>query len=64
MVSCRRAETGRSRAAEEGAAACMRCPKITTVGYDLFSQVREVSGLPVTEKSIETGSNARPARAL
>jgi hypothetical protein len=42
----------------------MRCPKITTVGYDLFSQVREVSGLPVTEKSIETGSNARPARAL
>ena len=42
----------------------MRCPKITTVGYDLSLQVREVSGLPVTEKSTETDSNPRPARAL
>jgi hypothetical protein len=38
--------------AQEGAAACMRCPEITTVSYDLSPQVRKVSGLPVTEESI------------
>jgi hypothetical protein len=38
--------------AQEGAAACMRCPEITTVSYDLSPQVREVSGLPVTEEPI------------
>jgi hypothetical protein len=38
--------------AQEGAAACMRCPEITTVSYDLSPQVREVSGLPITEESV------------
>jgi hypothetical protein len=38
--------------AQEGAAACMRCPEITTVSYDLSPQVLKVSGLPVTEESI------------
>ncbi len=38
--------------AQEGAAACMRCPQITTISYDLSPQVREVSGLPVTEESL------------
>ena len=38
--------------AQEGAAACMRCPEITTVSYDLSPLVREVSGLPVTEEPI------------
>jgi hypothetical protein len=33
--------------AQEGGAACRRCPEITTVSYDLSDQVREVSGLPV-----------------
>ena len=32
---------------QEGAAACRRCPEITTVTYDLSQQAREVSGLPV-----------------
>jgi hypothetical protein len=32
---------------QEGAAACMRCPEITTVTYDLSPETREVSGLPV-----------------
>jgi len=32
---------------QEGGAACKRCPKITTVSYDLSEQAREVSGLPV-----------------
>jgi hypothetical protein len=38
--------------AQEGAAACMRCPEITTISYDLSAKVREVSGLPVTEETI------------
>jgi len=38
--------------AQEGAAACLRCPEITTVSYDLSPLVREVSGLPVTEEPI------------
>jgi len=38
--------------AQEVAAACMRCPEITTVSYDLSPLVREVSGLPVTEEPI------------
>jgi hypothetical protein len=32
---------------QEGAAACKRCPQITTVNYDLTPEAREVSGLPV-----------------
>ena len=32
---------------QEGGAACMRCPEITTVSYDLSEKVRKVSGLPV-----------------
>lgn len=32
---------------QEGGAACLRCPEITTVSYDLSDQAREVSGLPV-----------------
>lgn len=34
---------------QEGAAACKRCPEITTVSYDLSPTVREVSGLPVMQ---------------
>lgn len=37
---------------QEGGAACMRCPQVTTVSYDLSDQVREVSGLPVIEDSL------------
>jgi hypothetical protein len=32
---------------QEGAAACRRCPGISTVCHDLSPTVREVSGLPV-----------------
>jgi hypothetical protein len=42
---------------QEGEAACKRCPEITTVSYDLSSQVREVSGLPVTEEPIALKTN-------
>jgi hypothetical protein len=35
---------------QEGAEACKRCPEITTVTYDLSSQIQEVSGLPVMEE--------------
>lgn len=34
---------------QEGAAACKRCPEVTTVSYDLSPTVREVSGLPVMQ---------------
>jgi hypothetical protein len=34
---------------QEGAAACQRCPEITTVSYDLSETTREVSGLPVMQ---------------
>lgn len=34
---------------QEGAAACQRCPQVTTVTYDLSPIVREVSGLPVMQ---------------
>ena len=37
--------------AQEGGAACTRCPEITTVTYDLSPKVREVSGLPVMQES-------------
>src|SRR5262249_49272487 len=37
---------------QEGEAACKRCPEITSISYDLCAQVREVSGLPVTEEPI------------
>jgi hypothetical protein len=32
---------------QEGAAACQRCPEITTVSYDLSPTVQKVAGLPV-----------------
>jgi hypothetical protein len=37
---------------QEGAAACKRCPEITTVTYDLSPPVREVSGLPMMEETV------------
>ena len=37
--------------AQEGSAACKRCPEITTVSYDLSPQTREVSGLPVMQET-------------
>jgi hypothetical protein len=37
--------------AQEGAAACKRCPEITTVTYDLSPEAREISGLPVIQES-------------
>ena len=36
--------------AQEGEAACKRCPEITTVTYDVSPRMREVSGLPVVEE--------------
>jgi hypothetical protein len=32
---------------QEGAAACLRCPEITTVTYDVSAQTQAVSGLPI-----------------
>lgn len=32
---------------QEGGAACLRCPEITTVTYDLSAETQAVSGLPV-----------------
>lgn len=32
---------------QEGSAACLRCPDVTTVSYNLSDEIREVSGLPV-----------------
>jgi hypothetical protein len=32
---------------QEGGAACLRCPEITTVTYDLSPETQAVSGLPV-----------------
>lgn len=32
---------------QEGAAACYRCPEITTVSYDLSPKAQTLSGLPV-----------------
>jgi hypothetical protein len=34
---------------QEGGAACLRCPEVTTVNYDLSSVSQEVSGLPVMQ---------------
>ena len=36
---------------QEGAAACKRCPEITTVTYDLSPEAQELSGLPVMHES-------------
>lgn len=36
--------------AQEGGAACKRCPAITTVTYDVSPAVQEVSGLPIIEE--------------
>ena len=38
---------------QEGAAACKRCPQVTTVSYDLSPQTREVSGLPVMRETTD-----------
>jgi len=38
---------------QEGSAACMRCPQVTTVTYDVSPQTREVSGLPVIEEPLQ-----------
>lgn len=36
---------------QEGGAACLRCPEVTTVTYDLSPETQAVSGLPiVTER--------------
>ena len=32
---------------QEGAAACHRCPEITTISYDLSPEAQKLSGLPV-----------------
>lgn len=32
---------------QEGAAACQRCPQVTTVTYDVSARTQRVSGLPV-----------------
>jgi hypothetical protein len=32
---------------QEGGAACLRCPAITTVTYDLSPETQAVSGLPI-----------------
>jgi hypothetical protein len=37
---------------QEGGAACLRCPEITTVSYDLSPQGREVSGLSVVQERV------------
>jgi hypothetical protein len=37
---------------QEGGAACLRCPEITTVSYDLSPQGREVSGLPAVQETV------------
>lgn len=37
--------------AQEGAAACLRCPQVTTISYDLSPEVQAVSGWPVIEES-------------
>jgi len=36
---------------QEGAAACKRCPEVTTISYDISAQVQEVSGLPVIQEN-------------
>ncbi len=33
--------------AQEGSAACLRCPEVTTVTYDTSPEMQTVSGLPV-----------------
>src|SRR5580692_476427 len=35
---------------QEGRAACMRCPQITTLSHELSPRALAVSGLPVTEE--------------
>lgn len=42
--------------AQEGGAACRRCPEISTVSYDLSPEVREVSGLPIIEEPAVSNS--------
>lgn len=34
---------------QEGGAACLRCPEITTVSYDVSPEARRLSGLPVMQ---------------
>jgi hypothetical protein len=35
---------------QEGAAACYRCPEITTISYDLTPESQKLSGLPVMQR--------------
>jgi hypothetical protein len=35
---------------QEGAAACHRCPEITTISYDLSPEAQKLSGLPVMQE--------------
>lgn len=44
---------------QEGTAACLRCPGVTTVSYDLSDELQEVSGLPVFVDGEENASSAR-----
>lgn len=37
---------------QEGAAACMRCPQVTTISHDLSPLAIAVSGLPVIEERL------------
>lgn len=37
--------------AQEGPAACRRCPEVTTVSYDVTPEMLEVSGLPVMQEN-------------
>ena len=37
--------------AQEGPAACKRCPEVTTVSYDVSPEMLEVSGLPVMQET-------------
>ena len=37
--------------AQEGPAACKRCPEVTTVSYDVTPEMLAVSGLPVMQES-------------
>jgi hypothetical protein len=49
---------------QEGGAACLRCPEITTVTYDVSARTQEVSGLPVMHESgarIPTTAPSMPA---
>jgi len=37
--------------AQEGPAACKRCPEVTTVSYDVSPEMQRVSGLPILQET-------------